>query len=107
MCPHVREPVFAPIDFEFDIESRTGRLVAEDVLETSTESLRAIDPPEPYQIVVRIPDGFEYTGPDREAETAVAKTLRVRGGGELDDEHAGTHSSMALVSHEGDVPSAA
>jgi hypothetical protein len=107
MCPHVREPVFAPIDFEFDIESRTGRLVAGDVLETSTESLRAIDPPEPYQIVVRIPDGFEYTGPDREAETAVAKTLRVRGGGELDYEHAGTHSSMALVSHEGDVPSAA
>ena len=107
VCPHVREPIFAPIEFEFDIEERSGRLKAGDVIETETETLRAIDPPDPYQIVVRIPDGFEYTGENHDAETAVAKTLKVRGGGELDFEHSDTHSSMAYVKHEGRVPAAA
>ena len=107
VCPHVREPVFAPIDFEFDIENRTGRLRAGDLIETTTETLRGIDPPDPYQILVRIPQGFEYTGDNHEAETCVAKTLKVSGGDVLDYEHTDTHSSMALVKHEGKVPAAA
>jgi hypothetical protein len=106
MCPHVREPVFVPIDFEFDIESRTGHMKAGDVIDTTTDSLRGIDPPEPYQIVVRIPQGFEYTGPNHEAETCVAKSLKVSGGDELDYEHTDGHSSMAFVKHEGQVPAA-
>jgi hypothetical protein len=107
VCPHVREPIFAPITFEFDIESRSGRLEVGDVIENEVETLRGIDPPDPYQIVVRIPDGFEYTGPGREAETAVSKTLKVSAGGELDYEHELSHSSMAFVEHEGMVPAAA
>lgn len=107
VCPHVREPVFAPIDFEFDIESRTGRLSAGDLIDTEVEPLRAIDSAEPYRIVVKIPGGFEYTGENKEAETAVARSLTVRGGGELDYEHTGSHSSMAFVKHEGQVPVAA
>jgi hypothetical protein len=107
ICPHVREPIFAPIEFEFDIESRKGRLKVGDMVESETETLRGIDPPDPYQIVVRIPDGFEYTGPDHEAETAVAKTLKVSAGDVLDYEHTDTHSSMAFVKHEGQVPAAA
>ena len=107
VCPHVGEPVFAPIEFDFDIDSRSGRLKAGDAIETTTDTLRGIDPPDPHQIVVRIPDGFEYTGADREAETAVAKTLRVSAGGKLDYEHTDTHSSMAFVKHEGQVPAAA
>jgi hypothetical protein len=107
MCPHVQEPIFAPIEFEFDIENRSGRVKAGDVVETTTETLRGIDPPDPYRIVVQIPDGFEYTGPDREAETAVAKTLKVSVGGKLDYEHTDSHSSMAFVKHEGQVPAAA
>lgn len=107
VCPHVREPVFAPIDFDFDIESRSGRLKVEDLIDTEVETLRGIDPPDPYQIVVRIPGGFEYTGPNHEAETAVAKTLKVSAGGELDYEHEMSHSSMAFVEHSGQVPAAA
>ena len=34
---------------------------------------RGIDPPDPYRVLVRIPDGFEYTGPDQQAETAVSQ----------------------------------
>lgn len=107
VCPHVREPMFAPIDFEFDIESRSGRLKAGEVIETEVETLRGIDPPDPYRVLVRIPGGFEYTGPDDEAETALATRVAVRAGGNLDFEHTSTHSSMAWVKHEGRVPAAA
>jgi hypothetical protein len=107
VCPHVQEPISAPIDFEFDIDSRTGYLKVGDVIESSVETLRGIDPPDPYRILVQIPGGFEYTGPDNLAETALAKTLKVSVGGKLDYEHTDSHSSMAFVKHEGEVPAAA
>jgi hypothetical protein len=107
ICPHVREPIFAPIEFEFDIEARTGRIKAGDVVESTVGTLRGIDPPDPYRVLVRIPDGFEYTGPNNEAETALAESLKVSGGEELDYEHSDSHSSMAVVHHEGQVPAAA
>jgi hypothetical protein len=107
MCPHVREPVFAPIDFEFDIENRKGRLRAGEYIDSEVETLSAIGSEDPYRIVVRIPGGFEYTGPNNEAETALAKKLKVSGGGELDYEHELSHSSMALVEHSGEVAAAA
>ena len=107
VCPHVREPVFAPIDFEFDIDSRTGRLKAGDVIDNEVETLRGIDPPDPYRVLVKIPGGFEYTGENDDAETALSKSLKVRGGDELDYEHTDSHSSMAFVKHEGRVPATA
>ncbi len=107
VCPHRREPVFAPIDFEFDIESRTGRLKAGEVIDTEVEALRGIGSSDPYRILVKIPDGFEYTGDNQEAETALATSLKVRGGDQLDFEHTNSHSSMAFVKHEGQVPAAA
>jgi hypothetical protein len=107
VCPHVQEPIFAPIQFEFDIDSRTGHLKVGDVIESSVETLRGIDPPDPYRILIRIPNGFEYTGPNNEAETAISKSLKVSVGGKLDYEHSDSHSSMAFVKHEGEVPAAA
>ena len=107
VCPHVQEPVSAPIEFEFDIESRSGRIKAGDLIESTVETLRGIDPPDPYQVLVRIPGGFEYTGENHEAETALSKTLKVSAGGKLEYEHTDTHSSMAIVKHEGQVPAAA
>ena len=106
VCPHVREPVFAPIDFEFDIESRTGHLKAGDVIDNVVETLRGIDPPDPYRVLVKIPGGFEYTGESQDAETALSKSLKVRGGEQLDYDHTDSHSSMAFVKHEGQVPAA-
>lgn len=108
ICPYVREPVFAPIEFEFDIESRKGRVRAGDMVDSEVETLRAIGSPDPYRALVRIPGGFEYTGDNNEAETALAKTLHVSGeGDELSYQHADGHSSMAFVRHEGQVPAAA
>ena len=107
VCPHVKDPIFAPIEFEFDIENRRGRMKAGDVIDTEVETLRGIDPPDPYRVLVQIPDGFEYTGPNQEAETAQTKRLAVRAGDKLDYEHSDSHSSMAWVKHEGEVPAGA
>ncbi len=97
VCPTVHEPVVAPIEWEFDLESRSGRVKVGDTLETEVETLRGISPPEPYRVVVRIPNGMEYTGPNEEAETALAKRLTVRGAISFDVRDG--HSSMALVRH--------
>lgn len=105
VCPNVKEPVFAPFEWEFDMESRSARMRAGDYLETVTETLRGIDPPDPYRVLVEIPNGFEYTGPDHNAETALARSIRARGGIQLD--LTDSHSSMAWVKHEGRVPAAA
>jgi hypothetical protein len=79
VCPNVNEPQFVPFEFEFDLESRTGRVKAGDILETESDTMRGIDPPDPYRVVVRIPGGFEYTGESEEAETAVANQARLEG----------------------------
>lgn len=97
VCPTVHEPVVAPVDWEFDLEHRSGYVKVGDVLEAEVDTLRGISPPEPYRVLVRIPNGMEYTGPNEEAETAVAKRLTVRGPISFDLRD--THSSMALVRH--------
>jgi hypothetical protein len=98
VCPTVHEPVFAPIEFEFDLESRKGRVrIGDGLVESEVETLRGIDPPDPYRVIVKIPNGFEYTGPDESAETALARRIRSRGPIELDLKD--SHSSMAYVRH--------
>jgi hypothetical protein len=96
VCPNVAEPVSAPFEWQFDLDNRRGRMRAGAYLETEVETLRGFgDPPPPYRIQVTIPNGFEYTGPDERAETAVATTLRTSGA--VAHEHSNCHSSMARV----------
>ncbi len=97
VCPTVHEPVVAPVEFEFDLDSRSGRVKVGDVFQTEVETLRGIQPPEPYRILVRIPDGMEYTGENEEAETAVAK--RIKSSGPIEIDISDGHSSMAFVRH--------
>ena len=97
VCPTVHEPLFLPIEFEFDLDSRRGLVRAGDALETEVDTLRGIDPPDPYRVIVKIPNGFEYTGPNEDAETALAKYVRSSGpvGLHITDGHA----SMTYVRH--------
>jgi hypothetical protein len=97
VCPDVKEPIVAPIEFEFDLESRTGHIKVGDVIEAEVETLRGIDPPEPYRVLVRIPGGFEYTGENEEAETALSKRIVSKGEVKLDITDG--HSTMAFVRH--------
>ncbi len=97
ICPTVHQPVIAPVEWEFDLETRSGRVKVGDTLVAEVETLRGISPPEPYRVLVRIPNGMEYTGPNEEAETALSKRIVARGPIEFDLHD--THSSMALVRH--------
>lgn len=101
ICPTVHEPVVAPVDWHFDLETRTGHCRVGDFLETEVETLRGISPPEPYRVLVRIPDGMEYTGPNEEAETAQATRIVARGAIRYDLRD--SHSSMALVRHGNEI----
>jgi hypothetical protein len=76
VCPHKKDPIVAPIEFEWDIDARTARVTAGDVFETTVDTLRGIDPPDPYRIRVNIPGGFEYCSEDDTAEVALATKLR-------------------------------
>ena len=101
ICPTVHEPLIAPVDFEFDMERRSGRLRVGDAVVSDMETLRGIDPPDPYRVVVSIPGGMEYTGPGHQAETALAKRISVQG--PVSFEVTDGHSSMAYVQHGNDV----
>jgi hypothetical protein len=108
ICPTVLEPIIAPIEFEFDLDKRVGRVkVGDGIVETEVDTLRGIDPPDPYRVIVKIPNGFEYTGDNEDAETALAKRLVSRGGIQYDITDG--HSSMAYVRHgssikKGNIP---
>jgi hypothetical protein len=83
------------------VENRSGRLRVGDAVDCEVETLRGIDPPVPYRALVRIPGGMEYTGPNNEAETALAKRISVKG--PISYEVTNGHSSMAYVHHGNDL----
>jgi hypothetical protein len=104
VCPTVHPPVVAPVDWAFDLENRTGHIRVEGLIECEVDTLRGIEPPDPYRVLVRIPGGMEYTGPNHEAETALATRIITHGPIEFDVRDG--HSSMALVHHGSDVSTA-
>jgi hypothetical protein len=63
---HEPEPLFAAIDFEWNISERTGRFVVSDVLEANIEPIRNPVTDDPHFIAIHPHDGFEF----REAEMA-------------------------------------
>ena len=64
------EPAFLPIEFEADMESRTGRIRVEGVIDTKVEPIRNPITGDEHRARVVLPGGFEY----REAEYASGDT---------------------------------
>ena len=94
------------VEFDVDLDNRTAHLkVGDGIVETESETMRGIDPPEPYQVIVKIPNGFEYTGPDESAETAKATRIVSNGAVKLD--LTDSHSSIAWVRHGSSVETGA
>ena len=56
----MHEPVFAPIDFEVDVEGRRGRLSIPGYVEMTGEPIRNRATGKESRAQIRIPDGFEY-----------------------------------------------
>ncbi len=97
---HEPEPLFADIEFEWDIEGRTGRFVVADVLEADIEPIRNPVTGEPHYIAIRPHDGFEF----REAEMA-SSTFWARG--ELEQKYNKRFATITYVSYgpHGIIPS--
>jgi hypothetical protein len=97
VAPNVKNPVYCPIEFEWDIDERSARVSFGDIVDSETETLRGIDPPDPYRILIKIPGGMEYTNEEGAAE--IATTKRLVSTGDIPFEIAGGHTSLAYVTH--------
>jgi hypothetical protein len=56
----MHEPVFAPIDFEVDVEGRRGHLSIPGFVEMKGEPIRNKVTGKESRAQIRLPDGFEY-----------------------------------------------
>lgn len=60
------EPIFAPIDWQFDMAGRRSQISIPGVLEMTTEPIRNPVTGAPHRIQIMMPEGFEH----RDAEIA-------------------------------------
>jgi hypothetical protein len=84
------DPIFAPIDIEFDMDGRTARVRIPGVLESETKPIRNPVTGAEHRIQVLMPDGFEH----RKAEVASA---RIESTGGIKFSVPEGHSSLAKV----------
>jgi hypothetical protein len=56
----MHDPLFVPIEFDVDVEERTGRLRIEGHVETDARPIRNAATGEPVRAQIWLPDGFEY-----------------------------------------------
>ena len=87
MSPTKHKTLLAPIDVEMDIEGRVGRASVEGVFDVDLKPVPNIVSGLPHRVLIKLPDGFEFT----EAEMASGSS-RITGGavrfGPLKDSHA-------------------
>ena len=57
----LHEPIFAPIDFDVDIDARKGRLVVRGITEGHGEPIKNPVTGAAHRARIDIPDGFEYS----------------------------------------------
>lgn len=84
------DPLFLPIEFEFDLDKRRARVAIPGVAETSTEPIRNPVTGAEHRARVLLPAGFEY----REAEMASGSA---KGTGEIKLDWTGRHSSLSYI----------
>jgi len=56
----VFDPVFAPIDFQVDIDSRKGHIRVDGLIDTKGEPIKNPITGDEHRARIDIPDGFEY-----------------------------------------------
>lgn len=84
------DPLFLPIECEFDLDKRRARVAIPGVAETSTEPIRNPVTGAEHRARVLLPEGFEY----REAEMANGSA---KGTGEIKIDWTGRHSSPSYI----------
>jgi hypothetical protein len=87
------EPQFVPIEFEFDKNKRTARVVIPGALETISGPLILPNTGQAHRVTVRLPEGREFL------EMEVAQAMVLKGTGTIRFEHRNTHSTLAEVTY--------
>jgi hypothetical protein len=86
------DPVFADIEFEWDLKGRRGRFTVANVLDAEVEPIRNPVTGKPHFIAIRPHDGFEF----REAEMASATFSST---GEIEQKHAKRFAAITYASY--------
>jgi len=86
----MHDPVFAPIEFELDLERRVGCVRIAGVIDTNVEPIRNPVTGDEHRVRVVLPKGFEY----RQAEFASGQT---RATGPIDLAFGKTHSHLSIL----------
>ena len=86
----VHDPIFAPIEFEIDLETRRGRFAVPGVLEAHTRAITNPVTGAEHRAKVTLPHGFEYS----EAEYCSSE---IKGGAPIAQEWAGRHGHMYIL----------
>ncbi len=94
----VHEPLVKAIEFELDIEARTGRFAIPGLIETVGEPIRNPVTGEPHRARVVLPHGFEYS----EAEFG-SSTTKATGKVPLDWTRGHGHFAMLHLTGNGPV----
>lgn len=89
---HEPDPLFADIQFEWDLAGRRGRFVVSGVLEAEIEPIRNPVTGAPHFIAIHPHDGFEF----REAEMASATFWSK---GEIEQNHNGRFAAITYATY--------
>jgi hypothetical protein len=90
---HIHTPQFLPIEFEWDIKKRTGRLVVPNVVTATTVPIRNPVTDKEHHIRTVLPEGWTFY----EAEVASGT---VKGIGDLKFDFSQRHSSLAYFAFD-------
>ncbi len=61
LCTTVHEPIFAPIELEFDAEARTAHVEVPGIVVADAEPVRNPVTGAPHRAQIVLPEGFEWT----------------------------------------------
>lgn len=86
----MHDPVFAPVEFQFDKKARVARIRIPGVFETDVEPIKNPVTGAAHRIQVVMPDGFEHI----EGEIA---SSNIRSTGAIPFDTLGSHSTLAHV----------
>jgi hypothetical protein len=86
----VHEPQFRPIEFEVDLERRTGRFVVPGVVKAQSEPIRNPVTGEPHYARLLLPHGFEFTAAEFASSTTQAS-------GPIAHDWAQRHAHLAML----------
>lgn len=85
---HIHHPIFAPIEFTWDIDTRRAHLAVPNVVRASTEPIRNPVTDKEHRLLTVLPEGFTFY--EGEVASGVAKGI-----GEIKFDFSQRHSSLA------------